>query len=81
MEQALAHPSATVTLQNLMRPRPLPETQAPQGPEQVIAAATLLPVQTGPTGPGRSRGVHSMAHPRQKKACIIKVDEVYTQHN
>lgn len=49
VEQVLAHPSATVTPQNLTRPRPLPETQAPQGPEQLMAAASLLPVHTGPT--------------------------------
>lgn len=48
MEQVLAYPSATVTPQILTRPRPLPDTQVPQGPEQVMAAATLLPVHTGP---------------------------------
>lgn len=67
VKQVLAYPSSTVTPQNLTRPRPLPDTQVPQGPEQVMAAATLLPARTGPTGPGRSRGVHSMAQPRLKQ--------------
>lgn len=58
VEQVLAYPSSTVTPQNLTWPRPLPDTQVPQGPEQVMAAATLLPVHTGQTRPGRSRGVH-----------------------
>lgn len=88
VEQVLAYPSATVTPQNLTRPRPLPDTQVPQGPEQVMAAATLLPVHTGSTGPGRSRGVHSMAQPRQKeglyhqgRGSIHSAQQCHTQLN